>query len=230
MKELITGSIFFGIALTLVAFQLGLAINKRFRISALNPLLLSIIIVICVISFGKLDLDKYQKGADYISYLMTPATVCLAIPLYEKLNHLKHNWKAIMAGLFSGMLTSGLAILGMSILFKLNHQQYVTLLPKSITTAIGIGVSEELGGIVPVTIAAIILSGIFGNVFGEFIMKKTKITHPIAKGVGYGSASHVMGTSKAMEIGEVEGAISSLSLAVSGVLTVIVASIFANFH
>ena len=134
-----------------------------------------------------------------------------------------------MAGIFSGMLSSAGTILAMSLLFRLSHQEYVTLLPKSITVAIGMGVSEELKGIVSITIAVIIITGIIGNVVGEFVLNKFNIKHPIAKGVAYGSSAHALGTAKAMEIGELEGAISSLSLAVSGVLTVGVASIFANF-
>lgn len=229
MKEQIVNSVFFGAAITLVAFYIGDLLKKKFKHPLANPLLIAQVAIICVLLLFKIDFNSYNNGAKYISFFLTPATVCLAIPLYEELQHLKDNWIAIMAGIVSGMLSSAATILALSLIFSLNHQEYVTLLPKSITVAIGIGVSEELKGIVSITIAVIIITGIIGNVVGEFVLDKFNIKHPIAKGVAYGSSSHALGTAKAMEIGELEGAISSLSLAVSGVLTVGVASIFANF-
>lgn len=229
MKEQIVNSVFFGAAITLAAFYIGDLLKKKFKHPLANPLLIAQVAIICVLLLFKIDFNSYNNGAKYISFFLTPATVCLAIPLYEELQHLKDNWIAIMAGIVSGMLSSAATILALSLIFSLNHQEYVTLLPKSITVAIGMGVSEELKGIVSITIAVIIITGIIGNVVGEFVLDKFNIKHPIAKGVAYGSSSHALGTAKAMEIGELEGAISSLSLAVSGVLTVGVASIFANF-
>lgn len=229
MKEQIVNSVFFGAAITLVAFYIGDLLKRKFKHPLANPLLIAQVAIICVLLLFKIDFNSYNNGAKYISFFLTPATVCLAIPLYEELQHLKDNWIAIMAGIVSGMLSSAATILALSLIFSLNHQEYVTLLPKSITVAIGMGVSEELKGIVSITIAVIIITGIIGNVVGEFVLDKFNIKHPIAKGVAYGSSSHALGTAKAMEIGELEGAISSLSLAVSGVLTVGVASIFANF-
>lgn len=161
--------------------------------------------------------------------MLTPATVCLAVPLYQKLELLKQNWKAILAGILSGVLTALVCVLAMSVMFGLSHQEYVTFLPKSITTAIGMGVSEELGGSVTLTVAVIIISGVLGNVFAPAVCRLFRIKEPIAKGIAIGSASHAIGTAKAMEMGEVEGAMSSLSIAVSGLLTVIGASIFAPF-
>lgn len=175
-----------------------------------------------------IDYEQYNEGAKYISYLLTPATVCLAVPLYEQLSLLKKNFKAVAAGIICGVLASLVSVLGLSILFGLTHEQYVTLLPKSITTAIGMGVSEELGGIVTITVAAIIITGILGNVMAEFVCKIFKIEHPIAKGLALGTASHAIGTAKAMEMGQVEGAMSSLAIAVAGLLTVVGASVFAR--
>ena len=143
------------------------------------------------------------------------------------LAQLKRHWKAVLAGIFSGTLTSLGSILAMSALFGLSHEQYVTLLPKSITTAIGIGVSEELGGVVSITAAVIIITGVLGNILGEGVCKVLRIRESVARGVAIGTASHAIGTSRAMELGEVEGAMSSLSIAVSGLLTVVGASIFA---
>lgn len=229
MKEEIVSSMFFGASITLVAFYIGELIKKKSKHPLANPLLIAQLAIIGILLLFNIDFNSYNNGAKYISFFLTPATVCLAIPLYEELQHLKENWIAIMAGIVSGIFSSAVTILALSIIFSLNHQEYVTLLPKSITVAIGMGVSEELKGIVSITIAVIIITGIFGNVVGEFVLNKFNIHHPIAKGVAYGSSSHALGTAKAMEIGELEGAISSLSLAVSGVLTVGVASIFANF-
>ena len=150
------------------------------------------------------------------------------MPLHERFQVLKKNAKALLAGIVSGVLASMLSILGLSIVFGFDHRMYVTLLPKSITTAIGMGVSQELGGYVTITVAVIVLTGIFGNMFAELLCKLFHITDPVAKGVAIGSSSHAIGTAKAMEMGETEGAMSSLSLAVSGVITVFVAMIFAN--
>ena len=193
-----------------------------------NPLLISIIIVIFVLVMFNIKFEDFYKGSKYISFLLTPATVALAIPLYSKLTLLKSNFKAIMSGLIAGVLTSLISIFVMSLLFGLSHENYVSMLPKSITTAIGIGVSEELGGISTITTAVIIVTGVFGNVSADIVYKVFNITNPIAKGIGLGSSAHAIGTSKALEMGETEGAMSSLSIAVAGIITVIFASFFAK--
>ncbi|MCI7790531.1 MAG: LrgB family protein [Lachnospiraceae bacterium] len=229
MKEILCDSVFFGMAVSLFAYEIGLWLKKKTKLAICNPLLISILVVIAILLLFDVDYDSYYTGAKYLSYLLTPATVCLAVPLYEQLTLLKNNWKAITAGIVSGVLTSALCVLGLSLLFGLSHEEYVTLLPKSITTAIGMGISEELGGIVTITVAVIVITGVFGNMIAEGVCKLFRIEEPIAKGVGIGSASHAMGTSKAIEMGEVEGAMSSLSIAVAGLLTVIVVSVFANF-
>ena len=153
----------------------------------------------------------------------------LAVPLYEQLELLKQNYKAVLAGIVSGVLTSLTCVLAMAALLNLDHAAYVTLLPKSITTAIGMSISEELGGYVPITVAVILVTGILGNMFAEAICKLFKIQEPIAKGIAIGSASHAIGTAKAMELGDIEGAMSSLSIVVSGILTVLGANLFASF-
>lgn len=230
MKEFLTGSVFFGLLLSVAAYELGMVLKKKTGLGILNPLLIAVAVVIAVLALTGIDFESYESGAQYLSYMLTPATVCLAIPLYEKLELLKHDFKAIMAGIISGVVTSVVCVLAMSVMFSLEHGQYVTLLPKSITTAIGVGVSEELGGIVSITAAVIVITGILGNVIGEITLKIFRITDPVAKGIALGSAAHAIGTTKAMELGETEGAMSSLSIAVSGVLTVIAASVFAQFY
>ena len=194
-----------------------------------NPLLISIILVMAVLLIFHVDYETYNEGAKYLSYLLTPATVCLAIPLYEQLEQLKKNVKAIVAGILSGVVTSLCSVLILAFAFGLSHEEYVTLLPKSITTAIGMGVSEELGGIVTITVAVIIVTGVLGNIIAELVCKIFRIHEPVARGIAIGSASHAIGTARALEMGEVEGAMSSLSIAVSGLLTVIGASVFAMF-
>ena len=194
-----------------------------------NPLMISIVVSILVLAIGKVDYETYNEGAKYLSWLLTPATVCLAIPLYEQWSLLKKHYKAVMLGLAAGTVTSLSTVLGLSLLCELSHKEYVTLLPKSITTAIGMGVSEELGGYVTITVAVIIITGVFGNMFGELICKIFRITEPVSKGLAFGASSHAIGTAKAIEIGEIEGAMSSLAIAVSGVLTVVLASLYTHF-
>ena len=222
-------SLFFGVLVSCVTYELGGWLRKKTKISLINPLLFSIVAVIAILLACNIDYDTYYNGAKYLSYLLTPATVCLAVPLYQQVELLKKNVVAIIAGILSGVLTSVTCVLVLAMIFHFSHEQYVTLLPKSITTAIGMGVSEELGGIVTITVAVIIVTGILGNVIGEHVFRICKIEEPIAKGIALGSASHAIGTAKAMELGEIEGAMSSLSIAVAGVLTVIGASVFAQF-
>ena len=226
MNNIMTDSIFFGAVISVVGYLIGIFLRKK--ISVLNPLLVSIIFVIAVIKIFHIDYETYNSGAKYISYLLTPATVCLAIPLYRQIFVLKEHAKEVFIGILAGVLASMGSILLMSYLFGLTHEQYVTLLPKSITTAIGMGVSEELGGIQTITVAVIIITGVLGNIIAEAVLKIFRIKEPVAKGLAIGTASHAIGTTKALEIGEIEGAMSSLSVAVAGLMTVISASIFAN--
>lgn len=228
MNEFFQESLFFGMTVSLLAYGAGVWLKKKFRWSFLNPLLLAIVLVILFLKVFRVDYENYSSSAKYLSYFLTPATVCLAIPLYQQLTLLKENFKAVILGIVSGVLASAGSILLLCLVFGLNHQQYVTLLPKSITTAIGIGVSEELGGITTITVAVIIVTGVLGNVIAEAVFKLFRIEEPIAKGLALGTAAHAVGTSKALELGEVEGAMSSLSIAVAGILTVVLAPLFAG--
>ncbi len=230
MTDFFENSVFFGVIISLVSYGIGVLLKKKFKSPLLNPLLISIIITIAILLILGIDYNKYYEGAKYISYLLTPATVCLAIPLYEQIELLKHNFRAIITGILSGVVTSLCTILALAVVFRFSHEEYVTFLPKSITTAIGIGISEELGGYVSITAAVIIITGVTGNIFAELIFRLFRIHEPVAKGIALGSASHAIGTAKAMEIGEIEGAMSSLSIVVSGIITVAGASVFANFY
>lgn len=229
MNELVKDSLFFGAAISILGYELGLFLKARFKLAVLNPLLVSIVAVMVFLSVFHIDYENYEVSARYLSYLLTPATVCLAVPLYQQLNLLKKHTLAISAGILAGVLTTMVTVLAFALLFHLSHEQYVTFLPKSITTAIGMGVSEEFGGIVPITVACIIITGIVGNVIAEPVLKLFGITEPVAKGIALGSSSHAIGTTKAIEIGEVEGAMSSLAIAMSGLVTVVLASVFVNF-
>lgn len=229
MNEIMGNSLFFGVMISVAAYEIGVLLKKKFKLVIFNPLLIAIAVIIVILAITGVEYDTYNDGAKYLSYLLTPATVCLAVPLYEQLEILKKNLKAILAGILAGALTSVTSVLILAILFGLSHEEYVTLLPKSITTAIGMGVSEELGGIVTITVAVIIITGVLGNMFAEAVCRIFWIEEPIAKGIGIGSASHAIGTAKAMELGDIEGAMSSLSIAVSGLITVILASVYAQF-
>ena len=230
MNELISTSLFFGAGISLAAYELGLLLKRRFKLAILNPLLVAVACVMAVLAVLRVDYQDYYQGAQYLSYLLTPATVCLAVPLYEQLALLRRHLAAVAAGIVAGTLTSLGSILLLAKLFSLTHQQYVTLLPKSITTAIGMGVSEELGGVVTITVAVIVLTGIFGNVAAELCLKLFRIREPVSRGLALGTAAHAIGTSKAMELGPVEGAMGSLAIAVAGLLTVVGASVFAQFY
>lgn len=229
MKELIDNSVYIGVLISLASYALGVWLRKKSGLSFFNPLLVSIILVILFLSVSGISYSTYAESADYISFLLTPATICLAVPLYEQFKLLKKNWKAVVAGIVSGVVSSLVCIFLMALLFRFDHQTYVTFLPKSITTAIGMGVAEELGGYVSLTVVVIVITGVLGNVIAEAVLKLFKIEEPIAKGIAIGSSSHAVGTAKAMEIGQIEGAMSSLSIVVCGLLTVIGASLFANF-
>lgn len=230
MNDILSSSTFFGLFLTLTAYALALEIKKRFRSSLVSPLLLAVIMCIAVLAVFRIDYDTYHQSARYISFLLTPATVCLAIPLYQQLEKLKKNFPAIMIGILSGVLSSLGSIYLLAKVFHFSREEYITFLPKSITTAIGMSVSEEFGGYVAITVTVIILTGIFGNIICEKVLKIFGIRNRIAKGIAIGTASHAIGTAKAMEIGEIEGAMSSLSVVVSGILTVILAGLFVGLY
>lgn len=228
MRVFLENSTFFGVAVTLLAYGIGVVFRQKAKLGIFNPILVGAVLVVLMLKGTGVEYDAYNAGAKYISYLLTPATVCLAIPLYEKIDLLKKNWLAVVIGITSGVLTSLASVFVMAMALGLTHQEYVTLLPKSITTAIGMGLSEEMGGIVSITVAAIIVTGILGNMVAEVSLKIFRITEPIARGIAIGTSAHAVGTAKAMELGATEGAMSSLSIVVAGLMTVVGASFFAQ--
>ncbi len=227
MNDLLTNSLFFGMFISVICYFIGILLKKKLKLAIFNPLLVAIILVILILWLFKIDYTTYESSAKYLSYLLTPATVALAIPLYEELSLLKKHFAAIIISITSGVLTSLTSIFLLAKLFNLTHEEYVTLLPKSITTAIGMQISSEMGGYVTITVAVIIVTGILGNMIGTLIFRICHIKSSIAKGLALGTSAHAIGAAKAMELGNIEGAMSSLSIAVSGILTVILASFYA---
>lgn len=230
ITDFLGNSLFFGMFISIAGYEIGLLMKKKWKLAVMNPLLIGIIITISVMLLFGVSVEKYNNSGIYLNYLLTPSTVCLAVPLYKQIEVLKKNAFAILFGIFAGALSSMGSVLGLCVLFGFTHEQYVTLLPKSITTPIGIAVSEELGGFVTITAAVIIITGIIGNVLAESLCRLFRLTNPIAKGIAIGSSAHALGTVRALEIGEVEGAMSSLSIAVSGLITAIGASFFAMLY
>ena len=229
LREILGNSQYWGLTLSIGAYLFACWLKQKTKLAFLNPILVSVIVIIAFLLGVGIDYDTYNKGASYLSWLLTPATVCLAIPLYKQLHLLKKHGAAVAVSITSGVATSAVSIFLMCRVLGLSHAHYVTLLPKSITTAIGMGVSEEAGGIVTLTVISIIITGVLGSVIGEIVCKLFRIQEPIAKGLALGTAAHAIGTSKAMEMGPVEGAMSSLAIAVAGLLTVVSASVFAQF-
>lgn len=228
MQKFLGESLFFGAAVSLLCYELGLILKKRFRAAVFNPLIIAIIGVIAVLKLLKIDYADYSASGKYLSYFLTPATVCLAVPLYEQMALLRRHFTAVILGIVSGVFSSLFGVLLLSKLFQMNRQLSVSLLPKSITTAIGMGMSEEMGGIAAITVSVIVITGVLGNIVGETVLKRLRIEEPIARGLALGTASHAIGTAKAMELGQTEGAMSSLSIVVSGLLTVVLAPVFAG--
>ncbi len=239
LNEFASSLPFFGIFLTSIVYLAALKLQQKTKSVLLNPLIVSGAVIIIFLLITEIDYRIFINGkplgngsydgtgAAFFQVMLTPTTVCLAIPLYEKIAYLKKYPLAIIGGILSGALTSVACVLAIGLIFGLTQEQYITLLPKSITTAIGVSMSEELGGIVPVTAAVIALTGIMGNTSAAIVMKLFKIKHPVAVGLACGTSAHAIGTSRAREFGEIEEAMSGLSIAVCGLITVVLVSLFA---
>ncbi|MBF1122451.1 MAG: LrgB family protein [Solobacterium sp.] len=228
MNNVMLTSATIGVVISLIGFFIGILCREKFKLPIFNPLLIAIIFTIGFVSIFRIDYDSYYSSAKYLSWLLTPATVALAVPLYKEIDKLKANWKMILISIACGCISSVVTVLVLSLVFRFNHAQYVTFLPKSITTAIGMGVAEELGGIVPVTVAAIIVTGIFGAIIADIVFKIFHITDPIAQGLALGASAHAIGTSKAIELGDLQGAMAGLAICTSGIITVALATTFAG--
>ena len=209
------------IVLTFFAFQLGTWIQEKTKLAICNPILLGVVLVIVVLKATAMPLEDYQQGVKQISWLITPATVCLAIPMYEQLQALRKNLVAILVGIVSGTLSCLAVLIVVSLLLGLDKAVAVSLLPKGITTAIGLPLSELYGGYGAITTIGITVAGLSGYMFGPAWCKWLHITDPVAQGVAFGTSSHVMGTARANELDPLTGAVSSLSLVVAGLMTAV---------
>lgn len=228
MTEFLASSALFAVALTFFAYELGRLCQQKLRLPIFNPILIAAVLTAVVLAAAGIPNETYQSHCEAFSWLLTPATVCLAIPLYKQLRLLKENKAAVFCSIAAGVVANALTIFVLCLLFKMEHVHYVTLLPKSITTAIGMGVSEEAGGIVTLTVVSIIITGVSGVIMSEALFKLFKLEEPIARGLALGNGAHAIGTAKALELGEVEGAMSSLAIAVAGLMTVVVVPFIAN--
>ena len=229
MAEFIQSIGVWGVALTLGAFALGTWLNKKTGQAIFNPLLLGSIFVIVFLSLVQIPFGAYKESVSFLSYLLLPATVSLAVPLYEQWLPMKKNALAVLCGIAAGAFTSVACVIAMSWIMKLDPVLCASLMPKSVTSAIGAEVAEELGGIGSLAGALIILTGIVGNLSATALCRICKLRDPIARGVAIGTGSHAVGTARALQMGRVEGAVSSLSIAVAGVLTAVICPLLANF-
>ncbi len=229
MNELLQTSSYFGLALTLLLYWITYKISQKTKISFLNPILVASAAIIVILLLCDIEYETYETGANLLSILLTPATICYAVPLYRQIHVLKKNVAAIIISVLCGSFSSIALVLGFSLFFNFDGQIYRSLLPKSVTTAIGIGLSDEMGGLTAITIAAIMITGLFGGAAAVGLCRLFRLTDPVAKGLAIGTCSHAVGTSKAIEIGEVEGAMSGLAIVIAGLMTVVWSSIASGW-
>lgn len=229
MNNLLINTVYFGIVLSLLTYWIAVEIRKKFPYALFNPLLMSAIFSITILIIFDIDFETYNQGAKMMTSLLTPATVCLAVPLYKQSQILRKHFKAILVSLFCGCFSGMIIIVAICCLLKAPYSLLFSLLPKSITTAIAIGVSSLIGGNSTITVGVVIVTGILGAMIAKSICHIFHITHPVAIGLAIGNSSHAIGTAKAIEFGEVEGAMSSLSIVIAGIFTVVLAPIIVNF-
>ena len=217
---------YFGIALTVVGYWIGTKIQKKTGLVLCNSMLITAALIIAVLKVFGISYDSYYVGGSIINMFLGPATPCMAVSIYAKKDLLKKYWLPVIVGCLVGTVTSIACVLVMCKLFGLDHAMTMSLLPKSVTTPIASAISESHGGIVSITVAAVIVTGILGNLIAPLLIKVFRIKNPMAAGLGVGAASHAMGTAKAVEIGETEGAMSGLAIGICGIITAILALFF----
>ena len=227
MNDIITSPVF-GVLISIIAYEIGALIKQKLKLSIFNPLLIAIIILIIFLFKFNIKYDDYNNGGQVISFFLAPATVALALPLYKKFSLFKENALSILAGILCGAVSGIISVIALAKLFNLSGELAKSLIPKSITTPIGMALAKQLGGLPSIAVVAIIITGILGSIIGPFLYKILKINDKVAMGIAMGCASHAVGTAKAMEIGETEGAMSSLTIAISGIITVLIAPILWN--
>ncbi len=218
----------FGILLSLLAFEIGMLIYRKTKWPLLNGYLVSVILVIAVLIGFRIDLHSFNRGGQIINFFLGPATVVLAVPLYRQIKLLKANIVPILVGITAGSLTGIVSIIGLAKLFGLSQVLSVSLIPKSVTTPIGLEISKEIGGIPAITVAAIIITGIVGAVIGPTVCRACRIHDQVAVGAAIGTSAHAIGTTKALELGEIEGAVSGLTIGIAGLITVFLAPLLVR--
>ena len=229
MTEFLNSSTFFCVCLTLIAFSAASALQRKWKVAVLNPIVLSAAVIIAVLKVLDISNAAYQAGCQILSFLLTPATICLSISFYEQFQNLKKHLLAVTLGVTAGTVASIGAIWAMAKAFGLDSALTASMLPKSVTTAIGVALSTELGGIAAITTAAIIITGIFGNIVGPSLCRLFRLDDPVAQGAAFGTSAHVIGTTRALEMNALAGAVSSLSLTLAGIVTCILMSFLAQF-
>ena len=220
MRELLA-SPYFGIFLSIAAYAVGCGLNRKFRTPLCNPLLIAIVLVVGVLLVFRIPYEDYNAGGEIISLFLAPATACLAVGIYSKLAVLKKYWLPILVGAVAGSASSMLSVYALCRLLGLDEQLTVSLIPKSVTTPIAVGIVESAGGLTPITVVAVIVTGILGAILAPTMIRLFRISDSVAAGLAIGACSHAVGTSKAVELGEVEGAMSGLAIGVCGVVTVV---------
>ena len=220
---------FFGIVMTIVAYETGVFCSRKFKLAICNPMLIASILLIGFLLLTGVSLETYNIGGDYISIFLAPATAVLAVPLYKQLDNLKKNIIPIVIGIFTGCIVSFALVSLCVFIFEIDVVLHYSLLPKSITIPMGMELSRIIGGIPSITIASIVITGITGGVGAPIVCKVCKIKHPVAQGIAIGTSAHAIGTAKALEMGEVQGAMSSLAIGVCGVFTTILTPILLHF-
>ena len=219
----------FPLVLTILSYQIGLWLQKKWKSPLLNPILIGMLLVIGVLLLTGVPNEHYQAGTAHMTWLLTPATVCLALPLYEHIKVLKKSLPAILTGIAAGTVTSLIFVFFLCRVFSLDRTLTVSMLPKSVTSAFGMALSEQNGGIGALSTASIVITGVIGALTGSMLCKLFRITDPVAQGVAFGTSSHVGGTTRALELGNLQGAVSSLSLAIAGLMTTILFPLVINF-
>jgi predicted murein hydrolase (TIGR00659 family) len=216
----------FGIALSIAAFWIGLALQKKTRLVICNPLLIAIVLIIAILLVFKIPYEYYYSGGFIIDTFLAPATACLAVSIHAKIETLKKNWLPILIGCAMGSLSSLVCVYLLCRLFNLDEVMIASLLPKSVTTPIAISISSSRGGIPPITVLAVLFTGITGNVLSPLLIKLFRVRNSVSAGLSIGACSHAIGTSKAIELGETEGAMSGLAIGVCGIITVLLSMFF----
>ena len=225
MKEVLFSTPLFGLSISFAAFFLGVLIQKKSKKSYLNPLLISYALIISFILLFDIPLDWYMKGGDIINLFLTPATCALALNIYRQWKMIKENWIALTVGTITGSIVSMTFAFFIGRLLGFDETVCLSIVPKGITTPMAMAVSETIGGIPSITVLAVLITGITGNVLSPVLINLFKIKDPTVQGISIGTCSHAIGTSKALELGEKQGALSSVALTLSGIVTVVLSLI-----